>query len=72
MAAQANFPGGNPHDDLDAYPGLHQDDAERRAHEHGWTTVRSLPTGAVVTMEYLVGRINFTVEDGVVRRCWFG
>jgi hypothetical protein len=73
MAAQANFPGDNPHDDLDAYLGLEQPEAEGRAREHGWTTVRSLPSDAVVTMEYMTGRLNFTVDgDGRVRRCWLG
>jgi len=72
MSERASFPGDNPSDDLDAYPGLEQDEAERRARERGWTTVRSLPPDAVVTMEYVVGRLNFTVADGRVRRCWLG
>jgi hypothetical protein len=72
MPAQAHFPGGNPHDDPDAYLGLPQEEAERRARGRGWTTVRSLPEGSVVTMEYVVGRLNFAVADGTVRRCWFG
>lgn len=72
MTSRSDLPGGNPHDDLDAYLGLPREEAERRAREHGWTTVRSLPPGAVVTMEYVVGRLNFTVDDGTVRRCWLG
>jgi hypothetical protein len=72
MPPQANFPGDNPHDDLDAYLGLEQEAAERRARERGWTTVRRLPHDAVVTMEYVAGRLNFTVEDGRVRRSWLG
>jgi hypothetical protein len=72
MAAQANFPGENPRDDLDAYVGLTQEEAERRAREHGWTTVRSLPLDAVVTLEYVVGRLNLGVDGGKVRRCWLG
>ncbi|HEY5833809.1 I78 family peptidase inhibitor [Streptomyces sp.] len=72
MAPQPNFPGSNPHDDLDAYLGLEQAEAERRARERGWTTVRSLPPGAVVTMEYLAGRLNFTVDEGRVQRSWMG
>lgn len=73
MAPQPHhLPGSNPHDDLDAYLGMAGEEAERRAREHGWTTVRSLPPGAVVTMEYLVGRLNFTVDDGRVQRCWLG
>ena len=72
MADRASFPGGNPQDDLDAYRGLEQAEAERRARERGWTTVRSLPPDAVVTMEYVVGRLNFTVAGGRVERCWMG
>ncbi|MEE4546196.1 hypothetical protein V2S66_30040 [Streptomyces sp. V4-01] len=72
MGAQANFPGGNPQDDPDAYLGLPQQEAERRAREHGWTTVRSVPHDAVVTLEYVTGRLNLAVEDGRVRRCWLG
>lgn len=72
MAPQAKFPGENPHDDLDAYVGLEREAAEQRAREHGWTTVRSLPHDAVVTMEYVAGRLNFSVKDGHVQRSWFG
>lgn len=66
------FPAPNPSDDLDAYAGLPQEQAERRAYDHGWQTVRSLPPDAVVTMEYVAGRLNFTVADGRVGRCWMG
>jgi Peptidase inhibitor I78 family len=59
-------------DDLEAYLGLDAASAEERARARGWTTVRTLPPGAIITMEYLVGRINFTVEDGKVARCWPG
>lgn len=62
----------NPSDDLDAYAGLDAQEAERRAEQHGWTTVRSLPPGAIVTMEYVAGRLNFTVDSGRVQRCWAG
>jgi hypothetical protein len=72
MGARASFPGDNPSDDLNAYQGMEQQQAERRARERGWTTVRSLPPDAVVTMEYVVGRINFTVAGGRVERCWLG
>jgi hypothetical protein len=72
MTQRTGPPDGNPHDDLAAYPGLAQAEAERRAREQGWTTVRSLPPDSVVTMEYVVGRLNFTVADGRVRRCWVG
>lgn len=59
-------------DDLDAYVGLPAADAEARARQHGWTTVRTLPPGAMITMEYLEGRLNFTVENDAVTRCWKG
>jgi Peptidase inhibitor I78 family len=72
MAPQPNFPGSNPHDDPDAYVGLAETEARQRAGERGWTTVRSLPPDAVVTMEYVAGRLNFTVAGGRVRRCWTG
>ncbi|MEW2523146.1 I78 family peptidase inhibitor [Actinacidiphila alni] len=62
----------NPSDDLDAYLGLDAREAERRAEERGWRTVRSLPPGAIVTMEYVAGRLNFTVDAGRVQRCWQG
>ncbi|MBB5937439.1 I78 family peptidase inhibitor [Streptomyces zagrosensis] len=65
-------PPAEPADDLDSYVGLDGEAAERRARERGWTTVRSLPPGAIITMEYLGGRLNFTVQSGVVERCWKG
>lgn len=66
-------PGHQPPDDpTEAYTGLAPDEAERRARERGWTTVRSLPAGAVITMEYVAGRLNFSVADGRVTRCWQG
>ncbi|WP_190193834.1 I78 family peptidase inhibitor [Streptomyces minutiscleroticus] len=65
-------PPAEPQDSLDAYVGLEAAGAERRAREHGWSTVRSLPPGAVVTMEYRAGRLNFEVADGLVKRCWKG
>lgn len=71
MSPQPRFPQ-NPQDDLDAYLGLDALEAERRARERGWTTVRSLPPGAIVTLEYMALRLNFTVEDDRVRRCWPG
>ncbi|WP_405579833.1 I78 family peptidase inhibitor [Streptomyces sp. NBC_01190] len=72
MESHANFSADDPQDDLDAYRGLGQREAEDRARERGWTTVRSLPPGAVVTMEYVVGRLNFTVDGGRVTRTWLG
>lgn len=61
-----------PGDSLDAYVGLAADGAEEQARERGWSTVRSLPPGAMITMEYLAGRLNFEVKEGVVIRCWKG
>lgn len=69
---QLPFPAPNPRDDLGAYAGLPQEQAEHRASEHGWRIVRSLPKDAVVTMEYVAGRLNFTIADGRVLRCWMG
>ncbi|MDF9812371.1 proteinase inhibitor I78 [Streptomyces sp. SPB162] len=66
-------PGSRPPEDPGkAYVGLPQDEAERRARERGWTAVRSLPEGAIITMEYVEGRLNFSVADGRVTRCWQG
>lgn len=59
-------------DNPEAYVGLPGEDAETAARERGWLSVRSLPPGAMVTMEYREGRLNFTVENGVVVRCWKG
>nr|WSW70067.1 I78 family peptidase inhibitor [Streptomyces sp. NBC_00995] len=65
-------PSPRPDDTPGAYVGLASEAAERRAREHGWSTVRALPPGTVITMEFQSGRINFEVEAGVVRRCWTG
>ncbi|PWI19464.1 proteinase inhibitor I78 [Streptomyces sp. Act143] len=65
-------PPAEPHDSPDAYVGLDQARAERLAREKGWTTVRSLPPGTIITMEYRVGRLNFEVKDGRVARAWKG
>jgi hypothetical protein len=59
-------------DDIQAYVGLAQEDAEQRARGWGWSKVRAVPPGAIITMEYVAGRLNFTVEGGVVTRCWPG
>lgn len=59
-------------DDPEAYVGLSGKEAEETARSRGWATIRSLPPGAMITMEYLEGRLNFTVEDEVVVRCWHG
>ncbi|WP_335937205.1 I78 family peptidase inhibitor [Streptomyces sp. PTD5-9] len=61
-----------PEDSPGAYVGLAAAAAERRARGRGWTTVRSLPPGTVITMEFRAGRINFEVADSVVVRCWVG
>lgn len=61
-----------PQDALDSYVGLDAADAEHRARERGWSTVRALPPGAIITMEYRVGRLNFEVADGTVTRSWKG
>ncbi|MEV0175986.1 I78 family peptidase inhibitor [Streptomyces sp. NPDC050803] len=65
-------PPAEPRENPDTYLGLAADRAERLARERGWTTVRSLPPGAIITMEYRVGRLNFEVKDGVVARVWKG
>ncbi|MFF6778290.1 I78 family peptidase inhibitor [Streptomyces sp. NPDC012637] len=56
----------------ETYVGLAREAAERLARSRGWSVVRSLAPGSVITMEYLEGRINFEVEDGVVTRVWHG
>ncbi|MFF3410094.1 I78 family peptidase inhibitor [Streptomyces sp. NPDC002742] len=61
-----------PQDSPESYVGLEVSSAEERARKHGWASVRSLPTGSIITMEYLVGRLNFEVTDGTVTRCWKG
>ncbi|MEU8579729.1 I78 family peptidase inhibitor [Streptomyces abikoensis] len=70
----ATLPGlpADPDDDPAAYAGLPADEATARARARGWTDVRTLPPGTVVTMEYRAGRLNFEVEHGTVRRCWKG
>ncbi|WP_018549280.1 I78 family peptidase inhibitor [Streptomyces sp. LaPpAH-108] len=70
--AQIPAPPPEPQDSPDTYVGLDAARAERLARDRGWSTVRALPPGTVVTMEYRVGRINFEVADGRVRRAWKG
>ncbi|OIV35795.1 proteinase inhibitor I78 [Mangrovactinospora gilvigrisea] len=65
--SQQNAPG-----DATAYVGLPADEAEVRARADGWQTVRRLPKDAIVTMEFMPGRLNLTVEDGAVTRAWIG
>ncbi|MEU4203054.1 I78 family peptidase inhibitor [Streptomyces sp. NPDC045470] len=71
MAPVPNSPS-EPDDDPETYVGLAQQAAEERARAHGWTTVRSLAPGTIITMEYLGGRLNFEVEGGSVTRSWKG
>ncbi|MEU9123066.1 I78 family peptidase inhibitor [Streptomyces sp. NPDC048506] len=71
MADVPNLPH-NPQDDVERYVGLGRQDAEEQARARGWSTVRSLPPGALITMEYLAGRLNFEVQDGTVHRSWQG
>ncbi|MFR9799454.1 I78 family peptidase inhibitor [Streptomyces sp. MS06] len=61
-----------PQDSPDGYLGLEAEQAERLARQRGWSTVRALPPGAVITLEYRVGRLNFEVKDGRVVRAWKG
>ncbi|WP_030266848.1 I78 family peptidase inhibitor [Streptomyces violens] len=71
MAPVPNLPK-DPDDDLETYVGLEQQQAEEQARARGWSTVRSLPPGAIITMEYLAGRLNFEVQDGTVSKSWKG
>ncbi|GAA5076630.1 I78 family peptidase inhibitor [Streptomyces similanensis] len=65
-------PPAEPQDSPEGYVGLEAEQAERLARERGWTTVRSLPPGTVITMEYRYGRLNFEVAEGRVARAWKG
>ncbi|GGW69547.1 I78 family peptidase inhibitor [Streptomyces griseoloalbus] len=65
-------PSAEPHDSPDTYVGLAAERAEHLARERGWSTVRALPPGAIITMEYRVGRLNLEVRDGRVARAWKG
>jgi hypothetical protein len=65
-------PDAEPEDSPERYVGLEAGHAERLARAHGWSTVRSLQPGTIITMEYLFGRLNFEVEGGRVKRCWKG
>lgn len=71
MAPESTDPD-SPQDDTERYVGLPVEAAERQARGQGWGTVRSLPPDTVITMEFLSGRLNFTVRDGTVVRCWKG
>jgi hypothetical protein len=61
-----------PKDDPKEYVGLTVDEARELAGRHGWTRIRVLPPGALITMEYLVGRMNFEADGDRVVRCWTG
>lgn len=65
-------PPAEPDDSPEAYVGLAAERAERLARERGWSTVRALAPGTIITMEYRVGRLNFEVKDGRVARAWKG
>ncbi|MEU3276450.1 I78 family peptidase inhibitor [Streptomyces antibioticus] len=65
-------PPAEPKDSPDGYVGLDADRAERLARDRGWSTVRSLAPGTIVTMEYRFGRLNLEVRDGRVARAWKG
>ncbi|MCQ4083255.1 I78 family peptidase inhibitor [Streptomyces sp. RB6PN25] len=64
--------GNNARDDPDSYVGLPVEEARQRAAERGWSPVRTLPPDAVVTLEYVAGRLNLSVDNGRVVRCWRG
>ncbi|MZD10565.1 proteinase inhibitor I78 [Streptomyces sp. SID5785] len=65
-------PPADPQDSPDGYVGLDAEQAETQARDRGWSTVRRLPPGAIITMEYLAGRLNLEVTDGTVTRSWKG
>ncbi|GAA2950518.1 MULTISPECIES: I78 family peptidase inhibitor [Streptomyces] len=70
--ASVPTPPAQPDDTPESYVGLDAETAERRARTRGWTTVRALAPGTVITMEFRGGRINFEVADSTVTRCWVG
>lgn len=61
-----------PDDSPESYVGLDERDAEQLARSRGWTTVRSLPPGSIITLEFVAGRLNFEVDKATVTRCWVG
>ncbi|MFI9204613.1 I78 family peptidase inhibitor [Streptomyces sp. NPDC053048] len=61
-----------PDDDPEGYVGLDATTATALARERGWSDVRTLAPGTIITLEYVFGRLNLEVEDGIVRRCWKG
>ncbi|RLL66131.1 I78 family peptidase inhibitor [Streptomyces sp. Z26] len=71
MAPEPAAPDSSP-DDPARYVGLSSEAAEQHARARGWSTVRVLAPDAIITMEYLDGRLNLAVRDGEVVRCWKG
>ncbi|MGW5198753.1 I78 family peptidase inhibitor [Streptomyces spiralis] len=65
-------PPAEPQDNPETYVGLEAGRAEQLARERGWSTVRSVSPGAIITMEYRFGRLNLEVVDGRVARAWKG
>ncbi|MEU4264954.1 I78 family peptidase inhibitor [Streptomyces sp. NPDC025273] len=65
-------PPAQPDDTPESYVGLDAEAAERQARARGWSTVRALAPGTVITMEFRGGRINFEVDASTVTRCWVG
>ncbi|WP_395293339.1 I78 family peptidase inhibitor [Kitasatospora hibisci] len=58
--------------DAEGYAGLRVERAQELARSHGWASVRVLPPGASMTMDFREGRLNLAVRDGVVERSWEG
>ncbi|GAA3001067.1 I78 family peptidase inhibitor [Kitasatospora albolonga] len=58
--------------DEDEYLGLTAERARLLAAERGWSAVRVLEPGALITLEYREDRLNLQVRDGLVERCWQG
>ncbi len=54
------------------YTGLPAAAAEERARRHGWSVVRVLAPGAMMTMDHREGRLNLQVRAGEVERAWEG
>lgn len=70
-AMTATSPPG-PADEPERYVGLETGEAERQARSRGWRILRSVPPGAMVTMEFRPGRLNFEVQADRVKRAWQG
>ncbi|WP_354639163.1 I78 family peptidase inhibitor [Kitasatospora camelliae] len=59
-------------DNAEEYRGMPVERARERAAERGWTTVRELEPGALITLEFRADRLNLAVRDGEVERAWVG